>query len=198
MQSINTLILTVFAALAMSACGGTTTYESYRPVKGAKTDIAYVNTTADFSQYRRLLVDEMGIFYPSHAPLSEQDLARVRMAFRTAFIAQLKDYEIVDKAGPDVMRVTASLVDLRHTAMGRLPNVSRDINDILQPGRLTFTIEMKDSRTDRVLLRAADTEKSPVIDLPEEGMARAVEVDAAAEYWAQLFRSFLDQNFGGH
>jgi hypothetical protein len=196
-MQIKTIFLSLLLTCPLAACGGGTTYDSFRPVKGSKTDIAYVNTTADFSKYGRLMVDEMGIFFPTSAPLSEQDIARIRIAFRTAFIAELKGYEIVEEAGPDVMKVTASLVDLRHTKMGYLPGVSNDINDILQPGKLTFTIEMKDSKSDRVLIRAADTEKAPVLDLPEDGTAAVAELDAAAEYWAQLFRSFLDKNLKG-
>jgi hypothetical protein len=55
-------------------------------------------------------------------------------------------------------------------------------------------IEMRDSATDTLLLRAADTEKSPQIDLVEDGSASVDEVNAAAQHWAQLFRNFLDTN----
>jgi hypothetical protein len=75
-----------------------------------------------------------------------------------------------------------------------LPDISRDVNQILEPGKLTFMIEMRDSSSDALLLRAADTEKSPQIDLAEDGTANADEVNAAAEHWAQLFRNFLDTN----
>lgn len=194
-QIVSVLML-VFLASGIFSCS-TTTYESYRPVKNAKVDIAYVAASADFGKYSKLKIEEMGIFYPTHAPPSEQDLARVRNAFRESFMAEISDYEIVDKAADDVMVVTASLVDLRNTAMSRLPNISRDINEILVPGRLTFVIEMRDSKADTVILRAADTQKSPSIDLPEDGSANEDEVRAAAQYWAQLLRAFLDKNLRG-
>ncbi len=189
-------LLALSLLVTIAACS-TTTYESYRPVRNANVDIAYVGASADFSKYRRLKIEEMGIFYPTHAAPSEQDLARVRAAFRKAFLAEIADYDIVDKAAADVMTVTASLVDLRNTAADRLPNISNDINEILKPGRLTFVIEMRDSRSDSVLLRAADTEKSPAIDLPEVGEVNTAEVDAAARHWAELFRAFLDKNLRG-
>lgn len=181
---------------ALAGCS-TTTYESYKPVKNRKVDIAYVAVSADFSKYKRLMVDEMGIFFPSHAPASEADIARVRAAFRGAFIPQITAYEIVEEPAADVMMIRASLVDLRNTAMDRLPNLSSDINEILIAGRLTFVIELSDSKTGNVLLRAADTEKSPAIDLPEDGSANEGEVTAAAEYWAELLRNFLDKNLRG-
>ena len=182
--------------LVVAGCS-TTTYESYRPVKNAKTDIAYVAVSADFSKYSRLMGEEMGIFYPTHATVSEQDLARVRTAFRESFLAQLTHYEIVDQPAKDVLKISVSLVDLRGTAADRLPQLSRDINEILQPGKLTFIIEMSDSLTGNAILRAADTERSPTIDLAEDGSASSDEVRAAAEYWAELLRSFLDRNLKG-
>jgi uncharacterized protein DUF3313 len=195
-RTISLAALLIVAAAAATGCS-TTTYESYRPVKNARTDIAYVAVSADFSKYSRLMGEEMGIFYPTHASVSEQDLARVRSAFRESFLAQLTNYQIVDKAAKDVLKIDVSLVDLRGTAADRLPQLSREINEILKPGKLTFIIEMSDSLTGNAILRAADTERSPAIDLAEDGSASSDEVRAAAEYWAELLRSFLDKNLKG-
>lgn len=185
--------MAALASMVIGACS-TTTYESFRPVQNPKVDIVYVGTNADFSGYRRLMVDEMGIFYPTHTSPSDADLARVRTAFQNAFREQIKGYEIVTRPAPDVLRVGASLVDLRNASAADLPDISRDINKIMAPGKLTFMIEMKDSQSGALLLRAADTEKSPQIDLPEDGSADDGEVKAAAQHWAELFRNFLDTN----
>jgi hypothetical protein len=181
------------AALLLTACT-TTTYESFRPVQNPNVDIAYVGSNADFSKYRRLMVEEMGIFYPTQAAPSEADIQRVRSAFQNAFRSKIEGYEIVARPAADVMKVKASLVDLRNATAADLPDISRDVNRILEPGKLTFMIEMRDSATDTLLLRAADTEKSPQIDLVEDGSASVDEVNAAAQHWAQLFRNFLDTN----
>lgn len=196
LNRLRSQVLLALALCVLGACS-TTTYESYRPVKNANVDIAYVAATADFSKYKRLMGDEMGIYFPTHISPSEQDLERVRTAFREAFLAQLTDYEIVDEPAKDVLKVSASLVDLRNTAADRLPQLSNNINEILQPGKLTFVIELGDSMTGNALLRAADTEKSPQIDLPEDGSAETAEIRAAAEHWANLLRNFLDKNLRG-
>jgi len=141
-----------------------------------------------------LMVEEMGIFYPTQAAPSEADIQRVRSAFQNAFRSKIEGYEIVARPAADVMKVKASLVDLRNATAADLPDISRDVNRILEPGKLTFMIEMRDSATDTLLLRAADTEKSPQIDLVEDGSASVDEVNAAAQHWAQLFRNFLDTN----
>ena len=199
MRTITRKSLAIVAAcwLALGGCAGKTTYDSFRPVRNSKVDMAYVNTEADFTRYRRLQIDDMGIYFPTHAAPDDNDIARLRQAFRDAFIPRLKDYPITDKPAEDVLHIQASLVDLRGTAMDRLPQLSRQINEILEPGRLTFIIEMSDSKTKRVLLRAADTEKSVNIDLPDDSAAPPREVVEAAEYWADLLGNFLDHNLRG-
>lgn len=181
-------------ALLFSAACTTTTYESFRPVQNPNVDIAYVGSNADFSRYRRLMVEDMGIFYPTQAAPSDADIQRVRLAFQSAFRSKIEGYEIVSRPADDVMKVKASLVDLRNATVADLPDISRDVNQILEPGKLTFMIEMRDSVSGALLLRAADTEKSPRIDLAEDGSANTDEVNAAAQHWAQLFRNFLDTN----
>ena len=180
------------ATLMMSACT-TVTYESYRPVQNRNVDIAYVADSADFSRYQRLQAEEMGIFYPNHLTPDEDDLQRVRTAFREAFLSRIGNYDIVDKPAADVLLVRASLVDLRNTAADRLPNIADDLNAILEPGKLTFTIEMRDSVTGNLLLRAADTQKSPDMDMPDDGPV-SDGVRDAADHWAELLQGFLDQN----
>lgn len=182
-----------FFVLVLASCGSTT-YDSFRPVQDRNVDIAYVNVNADFSRYRKLMIEEMGIYYPSNSNLSEADIQRVRTAFREAFRQQLEGYEIVTRPAADVLKVRASLVDLTGDPVVRLPNVAREINEILEPGKLSFMIEMLDSQTESVLLRAADTEESPNLDQPEDGTGNSSEVLAAAEHWARLFRNFLDKN----
>lgn len=186
------VIAVLGAALLLGGCT-TVTYESYRPVQNRNVDIAYVADSADFSRYQRLQAEEMGIFYPSHLSPDEDDLQRVRSAFREAFLGRIETYEIVDSPAPDVLLVRASLVDLRNTAADRLPNIADDLNAILEPGKLTFTIEMRDSVTGNLLLRAADTQKSPDMDMPDDGPV-SDGVRDAAEHWADLLRGFLDQN----
>lgn len=193
MKLFSEFLACLTGALLLASCS-TVTYESYRPVQNRNVDIAYVADSADFGKYRKLLVEEMGIFYPTHAPASAEDIAKVRAAFQEAFRRQLDGYQIVSKPAGDVLKVRGSLVDLRNTAADRLPNLSDDLNEILEAGKLTFLIEMRDAQSGNLLLRAADTQKSPRIDMPDDATAPTDEVIVAAEYWAQLFRNFLDRN----
>ena len=185
--------VSLVAMILATACT-TVTYQSYRPVQNPNVDILYVGDGADFSRYGKLWLLDMGIYFPTNARPDDVDLDRVRQAFRGAFTDRVRQYDLVRRAGADVLKVQGSLVDLRAADANHIPDLGADLNRILAPGKLTFLIEMRDSTTNRLLLRAADTEKSPVIDVPPGGSAD--EVYAAAEHWAVLFSNFLERNLG--
>ena len=184
-------------ALAVGACS-TTQVEQWESVREAAVDQAYTRPDVDFSNYRRLLAAPFEIYYPDEiGKPSEKDLARIRQIFRDAFYGAIgDDYEIVDQAGPDVLKVRASLVDLRTNPPTGQVSVGRRLADVVSAGHMTFLMELIDSRSDEVLARAADEEKpEPGEDIAGGGENWAA-VEAAAQRWARLFRGFLDRNLG--
>ncbi len=126
--------------------------------------------------------------------VTEEDLQRIRQIFRDAFLGELAAYEIVENAGPAVMTVQASLIDLRNADISDVPRMRAGLKDVARPGVLVFTMEMRDSATDRVLARAADSTSNPKIGAGGGISTDWNGVQAAAQYWASLFRQFLDQN----
>ena len=186
---------TVCVSLSLACLGGCTTVEtqSFRTTGNTNVDSAYIATDADFSQYDRLLVDEMGIFFPDDVALSAIELDRIRQIFRESFQAELTGYDITRDDGPGMLQVTASLVDLRDAAYGDVSNMRRDLRDIAMPGKLLFLMELRDSSSDQVLARAADSQVAPRFAAGETDWGA---VENAAGHWAALFRNFLDQNLG--
>jgi len=75
-------------------------------------------------------------------------------------------------------------------------SVRRELRDMAAPGKILFTMEMRDSVSDRVLARAADSAKTPTIADEEGETTDWTSVEDAAQHWASLFRAFLDENFG--
>lgn len=75
-----------------------------------------------------------------------------------------------------------------------MASLRRDIREMATAGSLVFLMEMKDSQTDRVLARAADSAKAPALGTSEYSETDWQAVDEAARHWAKLFRQFLDQN----
>jgi len=185
--------LLVPTVLLLAGCS-TVTVQSFTPSPNSVVEAAYIATDADFSSYSRLLGEDMGIFSPQNRPLSEQDSQRLRQIFRSAFLAELTGYEIVENPGPDVMTVQASLIDLRNADLGDVPKMRAGLTDVARPGVLVFTMEMRDSATDRVLARAADNTANPRIGSSGGRTTDWDAVQVAAQHWASLFRQFLEQS----
>lgn len=179
--------------LIISGCT-TVTVQSFEKNQNSNVEASYVATDADFGKYKQLLGEDMGIFSPEGSPLPEEDLQRIRQIFRDAFLGELTGYEIVQSAGPGVMTVQASLIDLREADLGDVPHMRAGLRNVARPGVLVFMMEMRDSVTDRVLARGADSTSNPKIGTVEGRTTDWDDVQTAAQYWASLFRQFLDQN----
>ena len=191
----NNLRILLLSLLIAPACTTVTT-QSFRATGNANVEASYIATDADFGRYSRLLGEDMGIFFPESSPVSEQDLQRIRQIFRSAFLAELKGYEIVQSPAPDVMTVAPSLIDLRKADLGDVPDMRVGLDAAAQPGTLVFMMELRDSSSGRVLARAADSTKNPRITSGGHATTDWDEVQSAADYWSALFRQFLDQNLG--
>ncbi len=181
--------------LLLSACTTVTT-QSFNVSKNANVEAARIATDADFSKYNELIADDMGIFFPEDATPSEGDQEKLRQIFRAAFLAELTEYTLVDQSGPNVMRVQATLVDFRGATYADLPLVRRELRDIARPGALLFLMEFKDSESDRILARAADSAAAPKFATSSGETTDWTSVETAAQRWAGLFRQFLDDNLG--
>lgn len=176
---------------------GCTTVEtkSFNVIQSDDVESVYIAANADFSKYSQLLAEDMGIFFPKDSYTPPEDIQRIRQIFRSAFINELQDYSIVSTPGPSTMKVQASLIDLRNNVTpGTLLSLSREVRDIASTGELLFLMEMRDSDTDAVLARAADSAKTPTFATSDTVATDWTSVEAAAQHWAALFRNFLDQN----
>lgn len=192
MQRIS-LMATAFCSLTLVACTTTET-QSFRVTGNSNVDSAYIATDADFSQYHRLLIDDMGIFFPASVHMPEEELAHIRQIFRESFLQELDAYDLTQEPGPGMLRVTASLIDLRDASYNEIPTLRRDMRDAARPGALIFLMELKDSGSDKVLARAGDSVTAPRFSPVGDPDWTAVE--SAAKHWATLFRVFLDKNLG--
>ena len=183
--------------LAIAALAGCATVESqsFTVAKGSNVESAQIATDANFGRYDRLQAEEMGIFFPSGSATPQADLLRIRQIFRTAFLGELENYVIVGEPGPSTMKVQASLIDLRNAQAGALPQLRSGLQDVAQSGSLVFLMEMRDSESDRVLARAADSASAPTFASGGQTTDWS-SVEEAAARWAALFRQFLDDNLG--
>jgi hypothetical protein len=189
------MLAATLAASTVTACSTTTT-QTFRRSPDSVVEAAFIASDADFSRYERLTGAEMGIFFPSATTIPEEDVDRIRTIFRTRFLAELTEYDVVEQSGPGTMLVEASLIDLRAATYSDIPSLRREVRDIAKPGSLVFLMEMKDSVSGQVLARAADTSRNPSIGSDKLDASEWSAVEIAASHWAGLFRQFLDQNLG--
>ena len=183
------------AVLSLNACTKTVVTGSFNRVPNTAVEYAYINEQVDFSQYTKLMNGGLAIYYPEdEEPPDPAEINRIREYFRDAFTSAIgDDYEIVDEPGPGVMKVQGQVIDMKMTSGGTVMDVSGRLRDIVAHGELTFLMEMSDSVTGQVLARAGD--KSTDISESRDD-ATWDDVRRAAEYWAGLFRNWLDNYLG--
>ena len=191
-QSVAVLLA---AVLSLYACTKTVVTGSFNRVPNTAVEYAYINEQADFSQYTKLMNGGLSIYYPeSEEPPDPAEIDRIRGYFRDAFTKAIGDaYEVVDEPGPGVMKVQGQVIDMKMTSGGAVLDVSGRLRDVVAHGELTFLMEMSDSVTGQVLARAGD--KSSDISAARDD-ATWDDVQRAAEYWAGLFRDWLDNSLG--
>ena len=170
--------------------------QSFRVNPDSAVEAAQIAADADFSRYDRLHAVDMGIFFPQGAIASPEDMRRIRDTFRSAFLAELDEYEIVTEPGPGAMTVQATLIDFRSASYSDAMSIRSELRDIAAPGKIIFLMEMRDSISDQVLARAADSAQTPSIADESGESTDWASVEEAAAHWAGLFRAFLDENFG--
>ena len=188
-------LVVVMAALCLSACTQTIVTGSFDRVPNTAVEYAYINEQADFSQYTKLMNGGLEIYYPESGETPDPaDLDRIRGYFRDAFSAALgDDYEVVSEPGPGVLRVSGQVIDMKMTSGGATFDPGGRLRDVVAHGELTFLMEMSDSVSGQVLARAGD--KSTDISAAHDA-ATWDDVQRAAEYWAGLFRNWLDNYLG--
>ena len=180
--------------LVLSSCS-TTTSQSFNNVQNSRVEASQIAVDADFGKYDTLNAVEMGIFFPSHVDMTPKDQERLRQIFRDAFLPRLSDYKVVrDTPGPTTLTIEATLIDFRNATADDIMSVRRELRDMAAPGKLVFLMEMKDSRSGRVLGRAADSARAPAFSTSDESTTDWTAVETAANHWAELFREFVDEN----
>lgn len=186
---------TALLAAILSACT-TVESQSFQVNTSSAVESSQVATNADFSRYDRLHAVDMGIFFPEGTQSPPEDVQKIRDIFRSAFLGELDDYIIVTEAGPGAMTVEATLIDFRNAGNESLMSVRSELRDMAAPGKILFMMEMRDSVSDAVLARAADSAKTPTIATANGTETDWASIEDAAQHWASLFRTFLDENFG--
>ncbi len=167
---------------------------------GGRAERVYVRPGVDLAKYDKVMLDPVVVRFSMSSPrtLSQSEVSTVRKDFREIFLKELgksRVYALVTTPGPSVLRVTPKLVDVVVTQPPRAATPD-EIHVMESSGAVTLSLELSDSRSHAVLVRAFD--RRPVgaqsglayRDTAGADMARARLVFVR---WAQRLRGWLDR-----
>ena len=177
--------------------------------------LAYMKPDIDLRGYTALMIDPVTVAYQkdpqgrrravgvgagsSNFALSSSQMEDLKSWFQEAVVEALTSddgYRIVDTPGPDVLRITAELLDL----IVRIPtqaSAGRNRTFVSSYGEVTLVVEVRDSESGEILARAADRRNptgSTVRDLVEVSpvFVRS-DTQRLFQYWAENMRDRLDE-----
>jgi hypothetical protein len=133
--------------------------------------LIYIREGATLSSYRKVMLDPVQVAFDKQWSRDRRDVdaddrERIRDGlaeeFREVFTAELQQsggYEIVADVAPDVLRVTAVIVDLFVTAPD-IATAGRTKSYTVSAGRMTLIAELRDSESGAILARVADRKEA--------------------------------------
>lgn len=133
--------------------------------------------------------------------LDADDLAAIQQdvagLFQQVFREELQagGYQVVDKPGPETLRVSAAIVDLFITAPEATQSVGRSRTYVADSGRMTLVLELRESVTGEILVRAADARSGRsvgTLSIANRATNRA-DASRAMRIWARALREGLDE-----
>jgi hypothetical protein len=179
------------------------TPDGLQKVESTRVDSLYVAPGTSLARYRNVQLDAVDVaFRPDwqarHPDVSPDEVAMIRhgaaSVFREQFAAELArgGYAVVNAPAPDVLRVSASVVDLDIVSAGGADPAARQY--MVTTGNMSLVSELRDSQSGAMLARAADKTRGRNLgDLKLSGQAaQSAEARAAFTMWAGYLREALD------
>ena len=160
----------------------------------------FVKPGADLREYRQLLLDPVKIRYrraPEGRLLDAKKMALLERYFREALEGELRKtsgYSMTSQPGPDVLRVSADIVDLEVTAPEQ--PIQNDTTFVQSGGQMTLLLELSDSLSKEALLRAAERR---AVQNPSGSMYATSATSNLAgarlrfRHWSVLLRQWLER-----
>jgi Protein of unknown function (DUF3313) len=206
------LIALLFAASALAQPKNleeAMSYDGLQKITVKGIDMAFARPGATLSGYTKVLIAPVDVvFHKDWNPtvpgrgrkLSTDEQQKIRTGVAKivygAFVEQLSKggYTVVTDPGPDVLGVTAKVLNLYVTAPDVMtPGRSRTYT--VSAGEMTLLLELSDSETGEVAVRLLDRYQSRGTGgfTWSSSVSNAAEAQRAADGWAKILRSELDK-----
>lgn len=186
-------------------------FDGLHKVKGGRMKEAWARPDFDVSSYSKIMVQGAGVeFRPGgwrgssrdigpggHYAVSDETKVMFREQMGEAFLAELskgEHFTIVTEAGPDVLLIRGSLIDV----ISKVPREQgvRSNTYLSEVGQATLVLEIRDSVSDGILYRATDRQtasKSGSGLSYSTTVTNVMEFRRVAERWATILREGLDR-----
>jgi hypothetical protein len=210
-------------ALALVGCATPTpvidadgpTYEGMVPVRDAGLRDAWVKPDINISAYSQMLLMPVEVQYRAVRPVAGATLPRthdrefpIRPADRQRLVdtltevfreelARSRTLQLTDAAGPGVLLVRASLLDV----VSRVPPEGAGRTEVFldEVGEATLVLELQDAPSGETLARAVDRRAADPVDDLNTNVTRVTSVTAWSEVrrvarrWARTVTTRIDQ-----
>ena len=195
-----------------SGPGAEVTVDGLHRVDNSKMAMAYVKPDVDLSGYTKIMLEPVSIAYKkqprstgkmrtarsdSNFALTPKQTEKMKSLFQEATVSALtsdNEYRIVNKPGPDVLRVRCASIDLVITVPTEEP-VGRGRTYAQSVGAVTLIIELRDSETGEIFARVVDRKAHD----SGIGMTRVSSVSVTSDlkrlfkFWAGHLRDGVDK-----
>ena len=209
----STLLVTA-ASAAPKELEEAMSHDGLQKIKVKNIDLAYARPGASLAGYNSVKLEPVDVaFRKDWNPTRTGSLIKLSTAERenirtsvakivfeefTRELQARSGYKVVAEAGPDVLRVKASVVNLYVNAPD-VPTAGRTRSYVVSAGQMTLFAELFDSETGQVLARVVDHREAQsnggMMSFSNSVMNRA-EAETIASAWARILRDRLDAAHG--
>ncbi len=209
-------IAAVFAGCEASTpsldTAGEQTFDGLYPVSGTRADYAWARDDVDLSAYTKIRLQPVGIEYRpggessrlwanrssfEHYEVTDEQkerFARVVMEVFKEELGKSERFELTDETSPDVLLIRGALLDV----VSYVPPERAGRSEVFlsRVGEATIVLEIRDSITEAILVRAIDSgvaEGSGDSFTRSNRASNTAEVRRLVRSWASRLRDRLDE-----
>ncbi|MCV2367480.1 DUF3313 domain-containing protein [Roseateles oligotrophus] len=189
-------------------------HDGLEQIKSKDADLVYARPGASLAGYTKVMLGPVDVAFSknwdpkrpgSHFKISSEEREEIRSGVanlvRDEFFKtlQAKDgYQVVDVAGPDVLKLKVSIIELYVNAPD-VATAGRSKTYVTSAGEMTLFLEAFDSETGQVLARVVDRQESNMRGGQLTWSNRVMnqsEGELIASGWARKLRKALDKAHG--
>jgi hypothetical protein len=209
----STLLLSTAYAASKADLDKAMSYDGLQRISVKGIDLAYARPGATLAGYNAVMLEPIDVAFSkdwnptrtgSMIKLSAEERENIRTGVAKIVFEELvkelqnkSSYQVVNEAGPGVLRVKAKIINLYVNAPDT-KTAGRSRTYTVSAGEMTIFAELYDSETGEVLARVVDRREARSTGrlMLTNSVVNADEVRSIASDWARILRGGLDKAHG--